>query len=388
MKYRLLMSTVAFVVIVLCVMLSVSSAAEQIAPPELYVPKTVSLKMELSLPAQTKAGNAFNGDAYIKKVYPALANESITSISGIFIYNSELFGINDTTYSGDNYKVEINKNGFSLTFAEAIHSDGLTDVSFPISFTAASYSSNKVTSFDRVYIAIDRVSIVSKDGTAYEGIGGIGYTEFFCAVESSSIEMPPIPFDESSEALADTSNDESTVISREESDEEFSDEFSYESSDHESSEEPSEPISHPNITEERFDEFLDAYRINVDGEYLMGWKPNTSFGDIYKEFPEITVIDYNPTGEHYISTRDILLFFDDDGNLYRKYSCVVKGDLDGNGKINAADYIMLRLAILKLVDLSEESSLAADISGNGKIAANDYIMLRLYILKKIDIFDN
>ena len=68
----------------------------------------------------------------------------------------------------------------------------------------------------------------------------------------------------------------------------------------------------------------------------------------------------------------------------KKYTVIIKGDIDGDGKITATDYIRVRLHILKRIRLDGEKLLAAhtstEISKN--VSAADYIAIRLHILKK------
>lgn len=59
------------------------------------------------------------------------------------------------------------------------------------------------------------------------------------------------------------------------------------------------------------------------------------------------------------------------------------GDVNGDGKITAKDYIMLRLAILGYKKLDDESVRCADLNGNGKIDPQDYIKLRQKLLKQL-----
>ena len=56
------------------------------------------------------------------------------------------------------------------------------------------------------------------------------------------------------------------------------------------------------------------------------------------------------------------------------------GDVNGNGKIDATDYAMLKRAVLKTYDLNEIQTLAADVNGNGKIDAVDYAMVKRHVI--------
>lgn len=86
----------------------------------------------------------------------------------------------------------------------------------------------------------------------------------------------------------------------------------------------------------------------------------------------------------YIATGDRFVLIDADGNIIDTLTVVVTGDVTGDGRVNAADYIAQRRSILGITNLNIANQTAADVNGNGKIQANDYIKLRRYILGMID----
>lgn len=52
------------------------------------------------------------------------------------------------------------------------------------------------------------------------------------------------------------------------------------------------------------------------------------------------------------------------------------GDINGDGKINATDYVLLKRHCLKTFRLTEEQCLRGDINGDGKVNAVDYVLLK------------
>lgn len=62
------------------------------------------------------------------------------------------------------------------------------------------------------------------------------------------------------------------------------------------------------------------------------------------------------------------------------YTVIVKGDVDGDGKIFATDYVKVRNHIMGKTSLSEVSLKTADINGDGKIFATDYVKIRNHIM--------
>jgi surface antigen len=63
----------------------------------------------------------------------------------------------------------------------------------------------------------------------------------------------------------------------------------------------------------------------------------------------------------------------------------VKGDANGDGKVDISDYTALRLHILRLKMLSGTNAQMADVNGDGAIDISDYTIIRLYLLGLRDI---
>lgn len=64
------------------------------------------------------------------------------------------------------------------------------------------------------------------------------------------------------------------------------------------------------------------------------------------------------------------------------YTVVVMGDVNGDGKIYATDYVKIRNHIMGKSVLNGAYLLAADVNGDGKIYATDYVKIRNYIMGK------
>ena len=59
---------------------------------------------------------------------------------------------------------------------------------------------------------------------------------------------------------------------------------------------------------------------------------------------------------------------------------IVKGDVNMNGQLDTADYLMVRRAVVGTIELTEDQAALADVNGNGVIDANDYVLVkRLYL---------
>ncbi len=355
------------------------AATEEI--PELYIPEKSYFKMEFDLPEKVDSDSEFTGNLYVRKVYGAFSEGGITSLSGTFSYNNSLFEIIPSTYSANGFSAEISAGGFNIRFDTPISSDRLTELSLSITVKALHVTDEENESIDRVYICADYVSAVGDE--TYSGIGGIGYTEFVFAAGDTSSEP-------SEEESSDTMSADEFSTYSEQSYPEYS-EYYPEESDYEVSEtsyeEPSYPPDLPDA-DERFASFLSSYRLNENGEYILGFMPGISEYELIIAYPEITIFHYNAAAIQtgFVSTDDVLLFFADDGSLYKRLICVIKGDLNGDGKISSSDYIALRLHILKRKALTSAEFIAADINEDGRITPLDYVSLRMFLLKKTDIY--
>ena len=65
----------------------------------------------------------------------------------------------------------------------------------------------------------------------------------------------------------------------------------------------------------------------------------------------------------------------------KKEKDYIPGDVNGNGKIDTADYAMAKRAFLKTFTLNEDQLKRADINKNGKLDASEYAMIKRHYLK-------
>ena len=71
-----------------------------------------------------------------------------------------------------------------------------------------------------------------------------------------------------------------------------------------------------------------------------------------------------------------------DGTNTYTYTMVVSGDVDGDGKMEATDYVKIKNHIMEKPGsgLDTAQSLAADVDGNGQIGATDYVRIKNNIM--------
>lgn len=73
------------------------------------------------------------------------------------------------------------------------------------------------------------------------------------------------------------------------------------------------------------------------------------------------------------------------GNETKEYEVVVYGDANGDGEINAIDYVRIRKYIMNTVNLSGANAQAADVNKDGNVDAIDYVKIRKYIMNTTTI---
>lgn len=91
----------------------------------------------------------------------------------------------------------------------------------------------------------------------------------------------------------------------------------------------------------------------------------------------------------YVKANDVKLVFDGNGNIDTSDSdtskpdptpSYTKGDVNNDGKISPADYVMIKNHIMKTYILSGNGLLAADVNGDGVVSPADYVMVKNMIM--------
>ena len=66
---------------------------------------------------------------------------------------------------------------------------------------------------------------------------------------------------------------------------------------------------------------------------------------------------------------------------------ILKGDVDGNGGVDATDYSRLKAVLLGTFTFNEVEKLAADVEQNGIIDTTDYMRIKAHFLGEFDLYD-
>ena len=115
--------------------------------------------------------------------------------------------------------------------------------------------------------------------------------------------------------------------------------------------------------------------VKLLNNYVRGFNVGTSIDSLKNSDVYVTYSDTD-----IIKTGTVLNF--DDGS---SYTSVLLGDLSGDGKINSADILKIRLHLLNTNPLSGAYKEAADINGDGKINSADLLLIRQYLLGQTNI---
>ena len=128
-----------------------------------------------------------------------------------------------------------------------------------------------------------------------------------------------------------------------------------------------------------------GYLVDIAGnqKLLRNIKPCTLISDFVAQFNgkqiKINGVLTTKLKGSYIKTGDKLTI---DG---LQFIALVWGDGNGDGKVNAADYILARRSILNMVELNTYQTRALCVTGTSKITTADYIKIRKYIMGEITL---
>lgn len=85
-----------------------------------------------------------------------------------------------------------------------------------------------------------------------------------------------------------------------------------------------------------------------------------------------------------VATGDILLIYDNDGNLHKSVPVLIYGDVNADGKISTIDLRMICKHILETAPIEGLFLTAGDVNADGKTSTIDLRMIRKYILELVD----
>jgi len=129
-------------------------------------------------------------------------------------------------------------------------------------------------------------------------------------------------------------------------------------------------------------EILSKLGASKKEDCLVDLKIGTTISDLKKKISNATITITNAKDNDIIKTgQEIVIKYN--SKTYN-YIIAVNGDVNGDGKIDAADYVKIKNYIMekKNSSLNIAESLAADVDGSGTIGAADYVKIKNSIMER------
>ena len=122
-----------------------------------------------------------------------------------------------------------------------------------------------------------------------------------------------------------------------------------------------------------------GYR-DPDSNNIIVTEPNTTVNKLKEKYTNSVIVDKNGneiTGDTLVGTGSKIKI---DGEL--KYTIAKLGDVNGDGKIKASDYVLIKNYIMspESSNLNEAQKKGADVNKDGNIKASDYVLIKNYIM--------
>ncbi|MBR6530237.1 MAG: hypothetical protein IKT43_02355 [Clostridia bacterium] len=138
--------------------------------------------------------------------------------------------------------------------------------------------------------------------------------------------------------------------------------------------EPTEPPAQEDPPAEELKPFFESQYTMTDDGFMYGIAPKTEEKAFRSRFTlgEETTLSISSAAVG-TGTQVRILF---KGEVIRSYTAVVRGDVSGNGGVEALDLLYLRDYLLGKKDFASAYKAAADIDGDGKVNSLDLLKLR------------
>jgi len=134
-------------------------------------------------------------------------------------------------------------------------------------------------------------------------------------------------------------------------------------------------------------EILRLLQINNDGTYMYGFKLGTDISTIKKSIitkeEKVEVNSFDKNGKS--KTSGIIASGDKikikTESEEKEYTIILYGDVNSDGKISSADYIMIKNHIMEVSKFGELEKIYADANKDGKVNSADYIAIKNHIME-------
>lgn len=121
----------------------------------------------------------------------------------------------------------------------------------------------------------------------------------------------------------------------------------------------------------------------ADDNYIKNISINTKVSDLKAKFTDVEVTVLNKdnvllTDEEKVTTGSTLTL-KSGKHSYNKI-IIISGDVDGDGNVFAADYVLIKNHIMEISKLDNIQKEASDMNANLQIDAGDYVLIKNYIM--------
>lgn len=86
-----------------------------------------------------------------------------------------------------------------------------------------------------------------------------------------------------------------------------------------------------------------------------------------------------------VGTGTKAVLYDKSGKAIKSYYVVVKGDVNGDGKVTSVDTLMVKRHIIQTYNLSGAYYSGGDINGDGKLTSVDTLYIKKHIIGTYEI---
>ncbi len=130
--------------------------------------------------------------------------------------------------------------------------------------------------------------------------------------------------------------------------------------------------------------------LSLNGEYAKGVRCNISVSDLLFQIYNSDVAISDKSGKALSSdelckTGDRITLVDGD-SIVSQYEIVILGDVDGNGVVDATDYMRIKSVFLGTYSLEGSNKLAADVTADDRIDTTDYLRIKSFFLGTFDLY--
>lgn len=132
-----------------------------------------------------------------------------------------------------------------------------------------------------------------------------------------------------------------------------------------------------------FESYITNAGYKVDGNYIKNIEVGTTVKDLKDKITgiNVSVLDdsENALADDKVVGTGNIISLSDDNDTYNK-TIIISGDVDGDGNIFAADYVLIKNHIMDVAKLTDVQKEAADMNQNVLIDASDYVLIKNYIM--------